>query len=174
MTLSALDDMTRTHQEWMLNLRLRRRRRFSVMELWWQTSRIIIPLFKSYFIQWTSSNICLHFWRRNWKMLSVEKLKVQLTYHFLWLQARAWWGILERILLWASIILFCISQMYFLSCLNFSGRPLYHSSECKNDCDSASLIRINLTESKATTTKKDILNKMNAEQEMTYYALIQK
>lgn len=108
---------------------------FSIMELWWQMSRIIIPLFKSFFIQWTSSNIRVHSWRRNWKMLSVGKLEVQPTYHLVWLQARAWWGILERILLWTSLILFHIRYIYSLSCWNFCRPPLYHSSECRNDRD---------------------------------------
>lgn len=146
---------------------------FTIMELWWQTSRIIIPLFKSFFIQWTSSNIRLHFWRRNWEMLLVEKLNLHNI--FFGVQAKAWWGILEKILLGASLMscygMFCISYMYSLSSWGFCGPKHQHSSECKTDCDGARHARINLTESKANIYILYIFffNTMNAEQEVTHF-----
>lgn len=71
MTLGALDDMTRTLQERMFDLHLRCRHIFNngiVM-----TSRIIIPLFKSFYIQWTGSNMSFAFLKEKFENVICEK-----------------------------------------------------------------------------------------------------
>lgn len=139
---------------------------FSIMELWRQMSRIIIPLLKPFIVQWTSSNIRLHSWRRNWKILSVEKSHLTTCIPFLKITSK---GMVrnsgENIALdfFNIILCFALDITYILKPVGSFVGPcsIILQIERLSVTKHTGHTRINLTESKATTTTKKTYFKQN-------------